>query len=167
MPPNRYYVATPLPAGLKLVWQGIFDMTEVYRRMKYWMDFNGYGTNFEEQEYSETIKNDSKELRIKWYGEKAKTGYFAYIIEIKFLVLGLKDEEVQKDDRKIKVNRGFFEIRTTAYVLTNYKDNFKSKFIQDVYENFIVRSRIEEHKIQLYQKLYTFQGEIKKFLTLY
>ncbi|MAG50605.1 hypothetical protein CL621_03115 [archaeon] len=165
MPPNKIYI-TP-PAGLKLVWTGIFDMAEVYRRMKYWMDFNGYGTDFEEKEYIEIVKGDSKDLNIFWYGEKAKTGYFAYVIEIKFLILGLKKAEIQKDDRKIKLNNGYFEIRTTGYILSNYKNNFKSKSIQDIYEKFIVKKRIDEHKIQFYQKLYTFQDEIRSFLAMY
>ena len=165
MPRNKIYI-TP-ESGLKLVWQGIFDMNVVYRRTKYWLDFNGYGDNFEEKEYSETIKNDSKELRITWYSEKTETGYFAYIIEIKFLILALKNIEIQKEDRKIKVNDGYFETRTMGYVLTNYQDKFKSKFLQDIYEKFIVRKRIDAHKIILYGKVYTLQDEIKKFLAMF
>ncbi len=167
MPKNKEYVTPPLPMGLKLVWEGIFDMPAVYKRMKYWLDFNGYGANFEEKEYSETIKNGAKEMRIMWYSEKAKTGYFAYVIEIKFLILGLKDAEIQKEDRKIKVNDGYFETRTAAYVLTNYQDKYKNKLTQNIYEKFIVKKRIDLHKGLLHEKVYSFQDEIRKLLTMY
>src|SRR3989344_2058685 len=115
-------------------------METSYIRMTHWLVFNGFGAeeNFEEQEYMETIKGDSKQIQIRWHAEKPVSDYFSYVIDIQFFIPSLKQVEVQKDGKTVKMNSGTFEIRMHAYLLLDAQNRWENKTIQNIYEKFIV-----------------------------
>jgi hypothetical protein len=94
--------------GLKLKWKGLFDLDEVYKRMKFWLDFKGYGdefSTFKEEKYVEKIKGQSKEIHVRWRAEKIISDYFSNVISVTFLILGLKEVELGGEkERKIKMH---------------------------------------------------------------
>lgn len=157
--------------GLKMKWKGIFDFTDLYKKMKFWLDFQGYGDEksvFKEEKYIERIKGDAKNLEIKWRGEKKVSDYFSFVISLTFLVLGMKEIEVESEGRKLPMNKGEVEIKFTAELIKNRqgkwkKDSWGKKF----YERFVVRDRIEDYKIELYKKLYSFHDEVKAYLEIH
>ena len=73
-------------------------MDELYKSIKYWLDFNGYGDerkSFKEERYVERSKGDSKQLEIGWKAEKQVSDYFSYVIELSYFVIGLKKVKIQ------------------------------------------------------------------------
>lgn len=163
---TREYVTPSLPGGIRIKWTREFDMDVLYKKMKYWLDDYGFGANLEEEEYSEAIKGDSKELRIKWYAERPEGSYFGFVIEVVFLVLNLKDVMVRRENREFKINQADFEVRMHAYVVKDAQDKY-NKQTQWVYENLLVRNRIFEKKRDLHQLIYKFSDEVKKQLQRY
>lgn len=163
---EKEYVTPPLPSGIKVRYDGIFDAEEIYKKVKYWLDFNGYGGNFEEEEYSEIIKGDRKAVGARWHAEKKVTGYFGYVIEINFFITGLRDITIQQDGRQIETNKGNFEVRLAAYLVKDINEKYKSKAMQNFYEKIIIKPRIDEHINLLAEKIYELQEEIRRFLQM-
>ncbi len=155
---------------LKLQWTGIFHLEELYKKMKFWLDFNGYGdekNNFIEERYVERIKGPSKQLEVKWIGEKLIDDYFSILFTIDFLILGLKEVEVQKEGRKIKMNSGTVIIYFNSDLVTNRQNKYKdSGFFKKFYENVLIRSSLENHQKAAYSKIYSFHDEVKSYLEL-
>ena len=162
---KKEYVTPKLPTGLHIKWQGIFQLEALYKKMKFWLDFKGY-TEFEEEEYLEVIKGDSKEIHIRWRAEKPKSSYFSYLLEFQFLITGFKTIEVPIEGKNVKMNKGTFELRMAACVVKDCGNRWKNKFIQDTYEKYIIRKMIDERKIDIYGDAYELHDEIKRFLTL-
>jgi hypothetical protein len=161
----------PIAKGLKIKWKGIFDWEKLYKLMKRWLDFEGYGNeleNFKEKKYKERIQAGGKLLEIVWEGTKKVSSYYNFVIEVTFLIIGMKEVEVELEGRRVKMNKGEIEMRFNAYVLSNASDKLddNSWFVR-VYESWIGRDRLEQHKIDLYKKLMKFQDVIKEELNLY
>ncbi len=158
--------------GIKVKWRGIFDMAELYKHMKLWLDYQGYGNEektFQEEKFVQRIKGDSQQLEIRWNAHKDVSDYFAFVIKTGFFVLGLKDVELEKDGKKIKTQSGEVEIRISSHVLTDRQKKWgdKKSIFQIIYEKFIISSRLDDYKTNLYSKTYAFQDEIKNFLTMH
>jgi hypothetical protein len=156
--------------SMKTKGKGVFDMAELYQNMKFWLDFQGYGNaeqTFQEEKYVERIKGDSKQIEIRWRADKIFNDYVSYTIGITFFIIGLKDVQIEKDGKKIGSNKGEVEIRFNAKLNLDWKNKWKSNSIQSLYNNFIIRDKIESHKTDLYNKTYTLYDEVKKFFEMY
>ncbi len=156
--------------AVKLKWKGIFDFEGLYKKMKFWLEFQGYGDerkNFREEKYVEQVKPTGKIYEIVWKGEKNISDYFSFIIKITFLGLNIEQVETQKEGKKVKMSKGEIEIKFTAILVKNRQNKWKpDSFIKKIYENFISRDRIEEYKIDIYKKLYELHDEVKAYLDL-
>lgn len=150
--------------GIKLKWKGIFDVEAVYKKIKYWLDYNGFGSNLEEEEYYEIVKGDSKTIGVKWYAEKKATGYFGYVLEINLYITGMREVQVNRNGVNLTMNSGNFEVRLIGYLVRDVAEKYKNKAMQSFYEKVVVKDRVDEHKGQMAGKLYELQDEIKRFL---
>jgi len=166
--PIKHYIIK----GTKMKWKGVFDFDKLYKVIKRWMDFEGYGDEmdgFNEKKYKERIQaGGAKMYEIVWEGKKEVSSYFTFVMEITFLLLGVKEIEVEMDGKRVKMNKGEVEMRFNTYVISNANENFKddSWFIR-IYENWVIRDRLEQYKINLYKKFMKLQDVIKEELNLY
>ena len=155
-----------LAKGAKLKWNGIYDMNNVYKKMKQWFDSKGY--DFKETQYLERAKPNGTQLEISWKATKKASDYFLYTIEVLFLVIGMNKVEVERDERKFKLEKGEIEIQFTAYLIKDYKDRWKEMPLRrNIYEKFIVKDRIEGYKGEVYENVYGLMSEVKTMLELF
>lgn len=155
---------------MKTKGKGIFDMGELYQNMKTWLDFQGYGDQektFQEEKYVERIKGESKQIEIRWRADNLFNEYVSYTLGITFFIVGLKDVQIEKDGNKVGSNKGEIEIRFNAKLNLDWKNKWKSPFVQGIYNNYVIRDKIEEHKTDLYNKTYSLYDEVKKFFEMY
>jgi|TARA_Y100000310_G_C20666497_1_gene807780 hypothetical protein len=155
---------------LKLKWKGIFSMDELYKNMKYWLDYEGFGDEektFQEEKYVERLKGGSKQLEIRWYAQKNISDYFGFVIKVGFFVLGLKDIEIETEGKKIGSQKGEVEMRISSELIIDREEKWNSKTMQNIYEKFIIKDRLEDYKTELYSKTYSFHDEIKEYLTMH
>jgi len=163
----KYYV-TPT-RGIALKFQGIIDLPELYRQMKLWLEDRGYAKEENlEKAYIEKIKgNNLKQIEILWEGSKNVSDYFKYKIRIQFILLGVTETEVTQENIKRKLYKGNFQIYITGYVEEGEDKEWKNVgIISKLYHNLVAKRRIEDHKLELYNKIYSFQESIKNFLKL-
>ncbi len=158
--------------GIKVKWKGVFSMSDLYKHIKMWLDYQGYGNEdktFQEEKFVQRMKGDTQQLEIRWYAQKDISDYFAFVIKMGFFVLGLKDVELEQDGKKIKTQAGEVEIRISSHVLTDRQKKWGEKkgAFQTIYEKFIISNRLDDYKTNLYSKTYALQDEIKNFLTMH
>src|SRR3989344_7791380 len=94
---------------IKVRCKGTFDLNQLYKDMKHWLDFQGYGghkESFHENLYVERVQGDSKQLEVEWSAQKNETDYIAFNIKLTIMVLGMKDVEVEIGNRKRKMQSG-------------------------------------------------------------
>lgn len=143
---------------------GILDLTEFYRWMKRWFEFNGYWENSNEKQYIETmLPGGAKKIEFTWECRKRKSPDFNYVIPITFGFIGIRDVEIQKGDKKIKLQRGDFDIRMSAYL----EKTGDTGALRELYERYIIKKRIDEYKLDLYDKFYKLIEDMKEFANVY
>ena len=148
--------------------QGVFDMKELYKVMKRWLDIQGYGDetkNFKEEMYVERIKGEAKQLEIRWRAEKTVSDYFSNVMTIKILVLAMKKVEIEIEGKKIPT-QSEVRIDVKSVLMKNRQSKFKSDFFIKIYENMIIRDRVDNYWSYFYGKTNTFVDEIKTYLEL-
>jgi hypothetical protein len=156
--------------SIKIKKKSIFSMDELYKNIKQWFDYEGYGDekkSFMEEKYVERIKGDSKLLEIQWEAQKNETEYITFVIRIGFFVLGLKDAEIEIGGKKMGTQKGEVEMRIKSYIITDKKNKWNSKFMQKLYEEYIIKDRMEDYKTELYSKTYSLHDEIKNYLEMH
>ena len=160
-----------IASNLKIRQRSIFAMDELYKNMFRWFSRNNY--DFQEKEYFEQIMpgGDAKKLEIAWIARRKISDYIRFVIEVKFLVAGLKSTEIEQDGVKRKIDSGDVEMRFTAKLERDYDKKWESnpvtQFLRDFYDKKIVRSRMEGYEVQLHEEIYALLSEIKAFLNLY
>lgn len=155
---------------LRVRQKGIFDMNELYKTMFRWFSQHNY--DFQEKEYIDKVQPDGgRVLELGWWSYRKISDYVRFRIKVKFLVVGLKDIEIEVDGMKRKTNSGDCEIRFTAWIETDYEGKWEAnpitKFFREFYNKYIMRSRIEDYETELHEELYELMGEVKAFLNLY
>lgn len=153
----------------KVKYDGLLDFPAFYKFCYQWLS-EEFGFDMSETAYKEKIKGDSKDIEIEWKGSSKVTDYFKFEIKINFMVIGLKDVEVVKDNAKIKMNKGSVEIKIKGTLVRDYKGKFEvnatQKFRRSIYEKWIIPSRIEEYEGKLVGMCDEFLAQAKAFLDL-
>ena len=158
---TREYVAK----GVVVRWSGLFDLEEVYKKSKEWFDTRVM--NFKEEKYVEKIKGNSKQLEIKWKATKKVSDYYRQVFEIGILIIGLTKVEVEKEGRKLYLEKGDIEFQFDVYLVKNANDRFEDgSFYKKVYEK-IYKKRINDYLIDLYNSAYGLIDEVKKLMEIH
>lgn len=162
---TKHYV-TP-PRGIALKFEGIIDMKELYRQMKLWLEDKGYAKEDTiEKSYVEKVKPEGKQIEILWEGGKTVSDYIKYKINVTFLFLNTSEVEVQRENIKIKLYKGSFQIFIVGIVEEGGKEWESLGPFRKLYHNLIAKRRTQDYLDGLYRSVYSFQDSIRKFLEI-
>lgn len=162
---EKIWITPPMPGGQKIRHVGYLDLPEFYVWLQRWFEFKGFfneGIGFEDF-YEERTLPKGKEMHIRWKGRKKETPYFTYHIEVIWLLVGINDVEIPHGDQKRKIKKGDFELRFGAYLEKKGPTNVFRK----IYESFIIKKIIEQHRNKLYDKFYSLHGEVRAYFDQY
>ncbi len=147
---------------------GYWNYTEVYTMLYNWIKDRGY--NITEKQYKEKLSGSSKEVIILWEAKKKVTDYFLYKLELDWHILGMKDAEVEIDGKKTKMNKGELEIVFKGTIVKDYEKRWEDrpfyKFLRGVYENYVIRTTIDEYEEDLEDDAKELISDIKAFLRI-
>jgi hypothetical protein len=154
----------------KLKHSGIFSFKDFYQFCYAWLT-DETGLDVAEEKYSEKMEGDKKKIEIIWVGTKKVTDYFKFEIKVdKFKVDALKDVEVRKGDKKIKMNEGNIELNVKGILIRDYDGKFErtafGKFLRSIYEKWVIPSRIEQFEDKLAGSCDEFLNQAKAWLEL-
>jgi hypothetical protein len=152
----------------KLEHTGIFDFRAMYSYAHDWFKNDGYGVV--EEKYVEKVKGDSRDLTIEWKITKDFSDYFRFEYKIKFEIENMSDVEVEIDGRKQQMNKGKIIIEITYTLVMDKEGKWETtpfnRFMRDVYNKFIVPSRVSDMRILLINKGNGFKDDLKAFMNL-
>ncbi len=152
----------------KTKYTGIWDFEGVYRFVYDWFIDKGY--KIIEKGYTEKIKPGGKEIEIHWDAKRKISDYFRFVIKSDWLILGMSEVEVQKENAKVKMNKGYIEIKFTAVLEKDYEHRWENssflKFLRGVYDRYIIKSRIEAYENKLLDETDEVIAQFKSYLAI-
>lgn len=153
--------------------------TMIYTGMAIFKDVYAFGYQWLKDEeidmiednYTEKVKADGKDIEIKWKGMKMFDDYFKMHVDIKWKVLRLTDVEVQIDGKTKKMNK-FVELKMeikgmleTDYMNKWGKTGFQ-KMLKETYNKHLIKDRKLDRENEVKDLCRIFKEEIKAFLEL-
>jgi len=147
---------------------GYWNHTETYNMLYGWIKDRGY--NLAEKQYKEKLSSGGKEIITLWEAKKKITDYFLYKIELDWHILTMKDAEVEIDGKKVKTNKGELEIVFKGTIVKDYEKRWEDKpihkFLRGIYENYIIRTTIDEYEDDLEDDVKELISDLKAFLRI-
>ena len=152
----------------KLTQVGYWGYEDVYNMLFNWIKDHGY--NLQEYNYKEKLSSGGKEIIIGWEAKKPITDYFLYKIELDWHILTMKDAEVEIEGKKTKTNKGELEIVFKGSIVKDYEKRWEDKpvhkFLRGLYENYIIRTTIDEYEDDLEDQTKELISDLKAFLRI-
>ncbi len=153
----------------KMKYTGIFLFKDFYQFCYDWLT-DETGLFIMEDKYIEKLEGSAKNIDVGWTGTKKVTDYFKFKVEVAFRILGLKNIEISRDNKKIKTNKGSVEIKVKGTLIRDYQGKFErsyiQKFLRSIYEKWVIPSRIDQFEDKLVEECDEFLTEAKAYLDL-
>lgn len=152
----------------KIKQKGLFTFKEFYNFIYDWLRDEGYDVF--EKNYTEKVSGDTKQVEIRWDAERNISDYFKYVIRVDWMILGMKSIEVQREGKKVRMDTGQIDLKIKAILKKDYENRWENhpfwKFLRGMYERYIIKSRIEDYSIKLFEEVNEFIAQSKSFLEL-
>ncbi|HZX12449.1 MAG TPA: hypothetical protein VFE88_03250 [Candidatus Nanoarchaeia archaeon] len=162
--------ADPIIKEARIKYSGAFDLLLLYKKLEAWIKRQRF-KSVKEVRYAERVKPLGKVVDITWMASKSEVDeYLRMELEVKFLIVGLNEVELDRPSGKIKLNKGDLELTFSSSLVRNGKnppDWSDQSLFRRVYEKFIIADQIEKFKIELYKDTEKVMDETKGFLALY
>ena len=147
---------------------GIYNFKDFYEFMyDYFMDEN---YDIFETKYTEKLKGDSKDIEIKWTAIKEVSDYFRFEIYSRWNILGMRKVKVKKEGQEITMDSGTLEIKFEAILQKDWENRWEShpfwKFLRGLYDRYIIKSRINDYELRLFQEINQIVAQAKSFLAI-
>jgi hypothetical protein len=155
--------------GKTLSYEGLFSVKELYKMVDYFFKEKGYDKR--EIQNLEKVEKDHKYIEMELQPYKKITDYVKLLIRIRLRMFNIKEVEVEKDGKKLKLNKGKMAATFDGFILTDYEQRWEGKpmyqFVRTVFDKFIYKrytSKFEDQVEGTVGDLYT---QMKSFLNLY
>lgn len=155
----------PVNKPLLVTEDAIFNMHELYRHIRSWLDDHRYVTW--EKEYRDWMKESGKSAAIKLVPWKKIDDYTKIHIDIKIKFKNLKEVETKSGI----LNKGEVSVKFESFIEKDYENrwehNFMTRFMRSLYDHFFITERVEDYKKELLDDTYDLFNEVKAFLGLH
>ena len=152
----------------KIMQKGIFNFKDIYEFLYNYLTDENY--DVDEIKYVEKIKGDEKDLEIIWNCTKEVSDYFKNEVNLVWSVLGMKKVKVKKGNQEIILDSGSVEIKFSSSLIKDYENRWENnpglKFIRGVYDRYIIKSRIDEYQVKLWEEVHEVINQAKSFLAI-
>ena len=154
---------------LRLSYEGLFSVTELYQLIDTF--FREKGFDKKEMRNIEMVKPDGKYIEVELQPWKKITDYARHIIRVEMKCFNIKEVEIEKDGRKIKMNSGRVNFIFDGYLQTDWENKWEMKpmyfFIRTMFDKFLYKSYTNLYEGLLVENVNQLHQTIKGFLNLY
>ena len=158
--PERDYVDQTLEVKHK----GVFNFDELYKTLAKWLKMYKY--TIQENEYKDYKEDGKNMVYVKWEAPKKVTDYIKYVIEVELTVNDYREVIVEKK----KNLEGQVTLRFSGFLLKDYEETWSRKglmkFMREVYDKFMIGSKLAAMEKELRDDLYKLVNEVKSYLNL-
>lgn len=152
----------------KFDYSGIFHFSEYYAFAHKWLKNEDY--DVVEEKYSENVSGNSRSIYIEWKATKQVSDYFKIEIKMKFDLKDLVDVEVEIDGKKKKMHKGRVAMDMKGNLVKDPESKWEgtafNRFLREIYNKYIIPSRLEGIKIKIRADTRSFKEELKAYLEL-
>ncbi|RMD57688.1 hypothetical protein D6825_03260 [Candidatus Woesearchaeota archaeon] len=153
-----------------------FNLGYLYAQLKDWAVESGWAPRseikFPETLYVQRESSYGKEMRIRWRLHKDpgdKTKLFTYKMDLDFYFLGIKDAEIVYKGRKIKTNKGSFELITKGWLIIDAEKKWGKGIWASVKKRLLqkeLKNKRDYHFGQVYQQSYALRDFVMRYFKL-
>ncbi len=153
----------------RLNYEGLFDASELYALIDAWFRDKRYDKK--ELKNAEKVRPEGKYVELELMPWKKISDYHKHEIKIRMIMNDLKEVEVEKDGRKVKLNQGLVQFVFDGYLTTDYENRWENKpyyfFMRTLFDKFFFKSYTSKYKQLLLDDVNDLMTQIKAFLNLY
>lgn len=154
---------------LKLTYEGPMDVGGLFKMIDGWFYEKGYD-RFEAENTEQDLPG-GKDITIVYFPWKKTTDYFENQIKIRMKFTGVKDIELEKDGKKVKVQTGKLMMIFDGYLLSDYEGWWDKKpwmiFLRTLYDKFIYAKHFKQFERWLMNDVYDIHSRVQRHLNLY
>lgn len=157
---------TTVARSVKLSYEGLFDFADLMKTVIGF--FHNHGFGWFESQHNEIVKETGKDIFIHTDNRHEINDYAKSRIVLYITVKDLTDVEIEKDGRKMIVNKGKITLEFEGYILTDYLGRFEKKawmyFYRAMMEKFIGVREMHRYKTIVRDDLDTVLKEVNGYL---
>jgi len=154
---------------LRLTYEGLFDASQLYKMIDEWFRTKGYDKW--EIKNIEKVRPEGKYIEVILMPWKKMTDYLMFEIKVRMIITNLKEVEVEKDGRKVRLNQGSVQLVFDGYFTTDYEKRWEEKpmyfFIRAIMDKFFLNPYTDKYKGLLISDVNHLHSTVKAFLNLY
>ncbi len=147
-----------------------FDIKELYKNLKKWIEDRGY--KISEPNYSEKPTAEGKSTTFFWScGKKAET-YTKLVLELNFNAQ-TKDVTIDKEEQTQTLQQGDVEIVVNTYISKDVEDDWAireksgiSRLLREIYDTFTKKNTYDEYENKLKKDKEAIVYDIKTYLKM-
>lgn len=147
---------------------GIFDFKGLYTYAHSWFVEDDH--DVDEEKYAEKSSGNSRDIDIEWKAYKKLSDYFKTEYKIVFEIKRMTDVEVEIDGQKKTMNKGDLKIKITGTLVMDHDSKWEtspfSRFVRDVYNKFVIPSRITALNSKIAGIVVSFKEAMKNYMSL-
>ncbi len=117
------------------------------------------------------VKPDGKYIEIELMPWKKITDYARHIIRVEMKLFNVKEVEIERDGRKVRMNTGRVNFVIDAYLQTDWESKWETRplyfFIRTMVDKFIYKSYTNLYEGLLVETTNQLYSLLKSFLNLY
>jgi hypothetical protein len=141
---------------------GLFQFEPAFKAISSW--FKAHSYEFIEKGHSEKVGSTGRTVESNWVAERKITDYVKFNVKVDVWLRDMTDVAMEKDGKKIKMNRGRIEFIFNADMEKNYADKYGeskfdehkgtfSNFLKEIYEKYIIKSKLSGFEDKLYNEV--------------
>ncbi len=154
---------------IRLTYEGLFEATELYKLIDGWFREKGYDKR--EIKNVEKVRPEGKYVELELMPWKKVTDYLMFEIKLRIIMTDLKEVEIEKEGRKMRLNQGSVKIVFDGYFTTDYENRWENKpayyFMRTLFDKFFLRSYTDKYKGTLVSETNQLHSTVRAFLNLY
>lgn len=157
---------TTVARSVKVSFEGLFDFSDLIRNVISVFKSQGFG--WFESQHNEIVKETGKDIFIHADNRREISDYARSRIVVYVTIRDLTDVAIEKDGRKMVVNRAKVTFEFEAYLQTDYMGRFDGKawlyFYRAMMEKFIAVREMHRYKTLVREDLDFVLKEIHGYL---
>ncbi|MFO7711353.1 MAG: hypothetical protein R6V53_06305 [Candidatus Woesearchaeota archaeon] len=129
----------------RINYEGLFDSKGVYKIIEDYFD----GLNYDkvEKKNIEVVKPEGKYVEILLEPYKKISDYIKVIVKIRMIISDLKEIEIEREKKKVKINQGNLQIIIDGYYETDHQNKWQANPIR-----YFIRTCFNKYFFKPYTK---------------
>ncbi len=155
--------------GLSISYEGLFDIKAFYKFLEKFIKDYGYQKN--EVTNEQKTHKTGKDIYLFLEPYRTISYYAKNFIQVKISIKNLKDVEIVKDNKKVKMNDAKVSIEINSYLKTDTEGRWEHKplfvFFRGIMEKYVYKIYMNSFEKKLEKDTRQLYNSIKSFFNLY